>query len=364
MAKPLLVQVLWTLGRAGAERMVLDLSRSLLDDYRVEVIALGGGGEMEAEFRAAGIRVTVAPMTSSGLNRRKLIDWLISRWSEQKPDLVQTHLGADVWAGFACRKLKIPQIITAHSHEPGLAFPVRLLRLQAYRGARHIVSVSDSVRDMVTRRYGVPSSKQSVIRIGIDLSRFTPRDPHQAGDMPHLITVGRLLEDKGQSLLLDALSQIRRPWTLEIVGDGPERVSLQRKAEMLGIMPRVNFTGSVDDVPGRLRRADLFLLASRHEGQAIAVLEASAAQLPAIVSDLSVFHETFPSDALMFAPVDDAPAWTKAISDVLNQYGKALERAHRARQIVEQSYSIQAMKEAYDKLYRRVIPAKAGIQNQ
>lgn len=355
MAKPLLVQVVWTLGRAGAERMVLDLCRSLSSDYRVEVIALGGGGDMEIEFKAANIHVTIAPATKTGLDRRRLIDWLVSRWSSNRPDIVHTHLGADVWAGFACRKLKIPQVITAHSHEPGLSFPVRFLRWKAYRGAAHVVSVSDSVRDMVTRRYGVATLKQSVIHIGIDLTRFTPRDAHQAGDMPRLVTVGRLLEDKGQAVLLDALSTIRRPWTLEIIGDGPERLSLQRKAEMLGIMPRVNFTGSVGNVPERLRHADFFLLASRHEGQAIAVLEAVATQLPVLVSDLPVFHETFPPDTLAFAPVDDAEAWSKAISDVLNQYGKAMERARRARHIVEQSYSLAAMREGYDELYRRLL---------
>ncbi|MCE9586381.1 glycosyltransferase [Candidatus Uhrbacteria bacterium] len=355
MAKPLLVQVVWTLGRAGAERMVLDLCRSLSNEYRIEVIALGGGGEMETDLKAAGIRVTIAPATKTGLDRRKLTDWLITRWSEQKPDIVHTHLGADVWAGFACRKLRIPQVITAHSHEPGLSLPVRLLRWQAYRGATHVVSVSESVRNMVTRQYGVSTSKQSVIHIGIDLSRFIPRDAHQAGDMPHLVTVGRLLEDKGQAVLLDALSTIRRPWTLEIIGDGPERISLQRKAETLGIMPRVNFAGSVGNVPERLRHADLFLLASRHEGQAIAVLEAAAAQVPVLVSDLPVFHETFPPDTLAFASVDDVDAWSKAISDVLNQYGKAMERARRARHIIEQSFSMQSMKDAYNKLYRGLL---------
>jgi len=355
MAKPLLVQVVWTLDRAGAERMVLDLCRSLLNEYRVEVIALGGGGSMEAEYKAAGIRVSLAPATKTGPDRRKLVDWLILRWSEHKPDIVHTHLGADVWAGFACRKLRIPQVITAHSHEPGLSLPVRLLRWQAYRGASHVVSVSGSVRKMVTRQYGVSSPRQSIIHIGIDLSRFIPRDAHLAGDVPRLITVGRLLEDKGQAVLLEALSTIRRPWKIEIIGDGPERISLQRKAEMLGIMPRVNFTGSVSDVPERLRRSDLFLLASRHEGQAIAVLEAAATQVPVLVSDLTVFQETFPPDTLAFAPVDDTEAWSKAISDILNQYGKAMDRAKRARHIVEQSYSIGAMKEGYDQLYRRLI---------
>ncbi len=355
MSKPLLVHVVWTLGRAGAERMVLDLCRSLSHEYRIQVIALGGGGDMEATFKAVGIPVFIAPATSTGWARWKLVDWLVSRWSAEKPDLVQTHLGADVWAGFACRKLRIPQIVTAHSHEPGLSFPVRLLRLQAYRGATHVVSVSDSVRRMVTRQYGVSMSKQSVIRIGIDLTRFTPRDPHQVGDMPHLVTVGRLLDDKGHTVLLEALAKIRRPWTWQIIGDGPERVSLQRKAELLGIMPRVNFVGSVDDIPDRLRNADLFLLASRHEGQAIAVLEAAAAQVPIIVSDLPVFAETFTEAEMIFVAPADVTKWTAQISSVLNQYGQALERARKARIVVEQHFSLERMKEEYRALYHRML---------
>jgi glycosyltransferase involved in cell wall biosynthesis len=338
--------------------MVLDLCRTLSNDYRVEVIALGGGGDMEADFKAAGIPVTIAPATKTGFERRKLIDWLVSRWSEVRPDIVQTHLGADVWAGFACRKLKLTQIVTAHSHEPGLSFPVRLLRLQAYRGARHVVSVSDSVAKMVTRQYGVSPTRQSVIRIGIDLSRFIQRDAYQAGDMPRLVTVGRLLEDKGQTLLLEALAPIRRPWTLQIIGDGPERLSLQRRAELLGIMPRVEFTGSVDNIPERLVKSDVFLLASRHEGQAIALLEAVAAQVPAIVSDLPVFTETFTEDDLVFAAVDDVADWTKKITDVLNQYGAAIIRARHARALVEREFSIERMGKEYQALYRSLL----GVQ--
>lgn len=335
--------------------MVLDLCRSLANNYHIEVIALGGGGSMEAEYQSAGITVTIAPGTKSGMDRRKLSDWLITRWSVERPDLVNTHLAADVWAGFACRKLHLPHVITAHSHEPGLPFLKRLLRLQAYRGAHHVVSVSESVRKMVSHRYGVPMSSQSIIHAGIDMTRFPPRDTRQASDMPHFITVGRLLEEKGHGTLLEALASVHRPWTLEIIGDGPERISLQRKAEMFGIMPRVTFAGSVNDVPERLRHADLFLLATHHEGQAMAVLEAVAAQVPVLVSNLSIFHETFPPDTLVFAPIGNADAWSKAISDILNQYGHAMERAQRARKIVEKSYSIQAMKEGYDHLYRRLI---------
>lgn len=317
---------------------------------------------MEADFKTVGIPVTIAPPSKTGLSRRHLVDWLVSRWSEHRPDVVHTHLGADVWAGFACRKLKIPQVITAHSHEPGLALPIKLLRWQAYRGAAHVVAVSDSVRRMILRQYGVSMERSSVIRIGIDLARFKPRVAHQAGDMPHLVSVGRLLEDKGHHILLEALALIKRPWTLEILGEGPERISLQRRAELLGIMPRVTFAGSVPDVPERLAHADLFLLASRHEGQAIALLEAAAAQVPALVSDLPVFHEVFPPDAMMYAPVDNVEAWVMAMNEVLNQYGKAMERAVQARKIVERSFSLQGMVSEYSQVYSslRVVTPSAG----
>ncbi len=354
-SKPRLVHVVWTLRRAGAERMVFDLCQAFLKEYSVEVIALNGGGEMEAEYRAAGITITIAPKTRGGVDRRKLIDWLIARWSEHRPHIVNTHLDADVWAGFACRKLRIPQVITAHSHEDEYSWFKQLLRWRAYRGAQYVVSVSESVQQMVTHRYGIKTSLQSVIPVGIDGSRFVPRHVHHAGDMPHLIMVGRLTKEKGQETVLEALASVHRPWTLEIIGEGPDRISLQRKAEMLGIMPRITFAGSVDNVPERLRHADLFLLASHHEGQAIAVREAAVAQVPILVSSLSIFNEVFPPDTLAFAPIGNVEAWAKAISDILNQYGHAIERAHRARKIVQELYTVEVMKESYNQLYRRLI---------
>lgn len=358
MNKPHIVHVVWTLGRAGAERMVLDLCRSLKDQFNIEVIALGGGGEMMQDFQEAGINVTVAPQSKTGWSRTALVRWLKTRWQEHRPALVHTHLGADIWAGMACRSLRIPHVMTAHSHEQGLPWLMKWLRLNAYRNATHVVAVSDSVRRMIFHQYGVSPKHCSIIRIGIDLKQFESRLTHHVGDTPRLISVGRLIKDKGHDTLLDALAKLKRPWTLEIVGEGPERVALQRRAELLGIMSRIRFTGSVSDVSDHLKHADVFLLASTHEGQAVAVLEAASAKVPIIVSQLPVFLETFSESEMMFAPVDDAEAWANKITELLHQYGKALGRAERARKIIEEHFSLDRMSQEYANLYTSIL----GVQ--
>jgi len=358
MAKPLIVHVVWTLGRAGAERMVFDVCRSLKDLYSIEVIALGGGGEMMKDFHEAGIPVIVAPSTKTGLSRRAVVQWLKSRWQDHRPAMVHTHLGADIWAGMAARSLHIPHLITAHSHERDLPWLMKLLRWRAYRAANHVIAVSDSVRRMLFHQYGVSPERCSVIRIGIDLAHFESRLTHHVGDTPRLISVGRLIEDKGHQTLLEALAKLKRPWTLEIVGDGPERVLLQRRAELLGIMPRIHFTGSIPDVAEHLKRADVFLLASKHEGQAVAVLEAAAVKVPMIISHLPVFLETFSESDALFAKPGDSEEWANKITEILNQYGSAIERAERARKVIEQHFSLDQMKEEYKNLYHSLL----GVQ--
>src|SRR5262249_884889 len=152
--------------------------------------------------------------------------------------------------------------------------------------------VSEAVRRSMHRTWGLSPSRTSVIPPGIDLDRFAPRPPRLAGDLPELVTVGRLAAEQGLDTLLFALLEVTCPWHLTVVGDGPEGAALRRLAEALGLLPRIRFVGPVSDPSPYLRGADLFCMPSHHEGQGMALLEAAASRLPAIASDLPVLRET------------------------------------------------------------------------
>jgi glycosyltransferase involved in cell wall biosynthesis len=349
------MHVLWTLGRGGAERMVLDLAKHLPDTgFDVEVLAAGGGGDMQADFEAANIRLSVNTEPHSRLGAVSFLRHAIRR---RRPAIWHTHL-TPVWAGVAAKTTFVsPWITTAHGFEPGLSFPARLARRAAYRGANYVVCVSEAVRHAIHRQYGVPSSKTSVIPPGIDLDRFPPRESRLAGDVPKLVTVGRLSSEKGLDTLFHALSELLRPWHLTVVGEGPEKAALHRLAEMLGILPRIKFVGAVADPSPYLRGADLFCMPSHHEGQGMALLEAAASHVPAIASDLPAMREAFGDAGVTFVPPQDVDALRHAIEKTLNRYPEALARCDAAAKIVQGRYSLEGMVAKHAQLYRRFLRA-------
>lgn len=356
MAKPLRVtQVLWSLGRGGAERMVFDLSSYLAGQGHAVRVLVADGGPMEADFASAGIPLEIAPAAHGGALRPALRQFFSDEFGKHPCDVLHTHLGGDIWAGWASRKTRIPWVMTAHSHEPDVPFFQRLGRAWAYRKADAVVCVSEGVRQAIARRYVLADTRLQVIRIGIRLERFASRGARLAGDIPHIVSVGRLVPEKGHATLLHALARIDMPWRLELVGSGPEFVSLHRLAQSLGILPRVHFTGLVSDPSPILARADLFCLPSFHEGQGLALFEAAASGVPAIASDLPSIRETFDEQSMAFASPGDVDAWSDAIRRSLVRYGDAIGRAERARRIIESRFSLEAMGRAYESLYRSLL---------
>lgn len=360
MVEKHVVQMVWTLGRGGAERMAFDVARSLpARGYRVTVVAAGGGGEMAMDFRAAGIPLVIAP-EASRISRLRTVAFLREQLGHLKPDLLHTHLGADVWGGWARFRehLKTPWLITSHSFEPDVAPLQRFLRRWAYRHADQVVAVSSGVASAMRKLYGVEEGRMKTIRLGIDLSRFPPRADRGLGEPANVLVVGRLVPEKNQALLLRALQQVKYRWRLTLAGEGPEHSRLQALAQSLGLLPQVTFAGSVRDVSPLLQAADLVCIPSRHEGQSLALLEAAASHVPILASDLPAFHETFDKRALGYVASDDPGAWASAITSVFEGYDAALERAERASDIVQKSFSLDRMVDEYAELYRWMVPTR------
>jgi glycosyltransferase involved in cell wall biosynthesis len=193
-----------------------------------------------------------------------------------------------------------------------------LLRLDRWTARRddETIAISEAVARSAARHLN--HDRVTVIPRGVDLRVHRPagRLP-VAGERPlRVVSIGRLVPQKGHDVLIRAISQARRAGTdvtLSIVGEGPERSRLDALVRDLGLAAVVELQEPVVDVRPRLRDADLFALASRWEGQSNAVLEAMASGLPVLVSDLEVFREVVGA-AGHLVPPDDPAAWAEALA--------------------------------------------------
>jgi glycosyltransferase involved in cell wall biosynthesis len=358
MDSPLILQAMWTLGRAGAERIVFELAKRLPEaGFRVQVVAAGGGGEMEEDFREAGIPLALGP-TVPLLGRAKTISFLKQQIKQTRPAIIHSHL-LDGWMSFA-RPKAIPWAITAHNDDRDDSFMRHALRGRAFRQADRVVCVSEAVRRYVKKEFSVSADRLLVIPNGIDLQDIPLRGTRPFHDVPTLLVVGRLVEQKNHALLLHGLSQVRGPWTLDIVGDGPLRHPLERLAHELRIRQKIRFLGTVDpkQVQRLLQEADLFCFPSSWEGQGLALLEAAAVGVPIVASDLPVFHETFGLSSLFYAAPHSASQWTRMIERALLHPRESLGKAKEAQQRVWHRHAIEPMVRAYAEVYREILKKK------
>jgi glycosyltransferase involved in cell wall biosynthesis len=256
-----------------------------------------------------------------------------------------SHAATAAW--IVHRLTGIPFSFTAHANDLFVA-PVLLDRKAA--DARFVIAISEYNRQVLLER--CPSAHRlEVVHCGVDSERYglrglDDRDPNRA------VCVAGLFPKKGHAHLIDALALLveRHPGiVLELVGDGPERDRILRRARERGVAERVSLLGarSSEEVRSTLAGARVFALPSvrlpsgRMEGIPVALMEAMASGVPVVASRLSGIPELVQDGVtgLLVEP-GDPRALAAAMARVLEDDALAAELALRARQLVERSFSL------------------------
>jgi glycosyltransferase involved in cell wall biosynthesis len=150
-----------------------------------------------------------------------------------------------------------------------------------------------------------------------------------------LLMVGRLDRTKDHRTLLGAVALLRWRWPVRLViaGDGPLRAELEAEAHWLAIAADVDFLGARADIAALLAAADVFVFAAKpEEGLGIALLEAMAAGVPAVASDVGGCREVLAGGTCgLLTPPGDAPAMADAVAGLLADPALAADLAGRAR---------------------------------
>ena len=349
----------------GAERALVELV-TRLDRTRFDprVYCLSGRGALVDRLDAAGIKTVLLGARSRG--DLGVLFRLKAALRQHPPHVLQTWLfHANLAGRIAGWWNGIPVIASGiRVAERRSRWPLRLDRWTGALVDVH-VCVSEAVREFSQSVAGLDPGKLLVIPNGVDAQRFAiaaPLDLRSLGvptGKPVLIAVGRLDRQKGFDLLLEAIAR-GRPFPGDphcvVVGEGPERKNLESKRSELGLDPQVHFVGWQQDVAGILKRGAGFVLPSRWEGMPNVVLEAMAAGLPVVATDVEGVREVVVNgETGWVVKPGDPDALALAIREMLTEYLLGGKRGAAGAERVRRHFTWDGMTAAYEVLYERLL---------
>jgi teichuronic acid biosynthesis glycosyltransferase TuaC len=251
--------------------------------------------------------------------------------SGRRFDLIDAHYFypdgvAAVWLG---QHFDIPVCVTSRGTDlsliPQYAVPRKMI-VDAASRADGLVTVCQALKDRLVELGTIPE-RITVLRNGVDLERFRPLDRLKARKSfgctrRTLGSVGLLIKRKGHYHVIRALRSL--PDTdLLIVGDGPDRASLEHLATKMGVADRVRFLGLIDNaqLAGAYSAMDALVLASSREGWANVLLEAMACGTPVVASRVWGTPEVVaaPEAGILMATLD-AEGVVSAVNRLFNNY--------------------------------------------
>jgi glycosyltransferase involved in cell wall biosynthesis len=222
---------------------------------------------------------------------------------------------------------------------------------------------SDYIAREFHSKIGTPRGMVRVVRNGVGDADFTPIATLAAPT--DVVCVGELRPVKAIDILLEALvllKQSGRRVTATIAGDGPQRVELPALAQQLGVDDQVRFVGF------RLAReafamGKILIVCSRAESLPYIVLEAAAAGMPIIATQVGGIGEIFGPEASRLIPADDAAALAQAVAAALDDPAQARRLAHALNVRVHHQFTVDAMVEAGLAAYREALAMRKAAES-
>ncbi len=309
-----------------AER--LDPSR-----FQLEVICLRDGGPLRSRYERLGVPITPLPIRDlygpsawrSGMRFRHRVD--------DNADIVHAHdVYANIFAAMWLPRRLRPALITSRRWWSEVPRPaLRSINRLAYRGSARVLANSDAVGRLLEQHERVPRARIVVIPNFVDDDAFAPLEPAdadvlrrewriEAGDLV-IGTVANLRPIKNQAMLLRGAARLVPEFPslrVVIIGEGPERRSLESLASELGISARVVLAGGRPHQPAVQRLFDVVTLTSHGEGFPNAIVEAMAAGRPVVATAVGgVPDAVVPEQTGLLVPDDDVESLTTALGRLL-----------------------------------------------
>ncbi|MGH1465072.1 MAG: glycosyltransferase [Cognatishimia sp.] len=202
--------------------------------------------------------------------------------------------------------------------------------------------------------------KLHIVHCGVDPNRYGVE--RTAGGNT-LLSVGRLAAVKGLPILLQALVKLPK-YALTVIGDGPDRSALEQQAQDLGLANRVTFLGykSQSEVADSLRQHDIFVLPSFAEGVPVVLMEAMAAAMPVVTTQIAGIPELVENGVSgLLVPPGDIQALTDALEELSLDGGKQMKMGAAGRAKVQKEFALTTETAWLSKLFTQYANGDASI---
>lgn len=307
--KPKILYLITKSNFGGAQKYVFDLATdtAVLEDFEVSV-ALGGEGELVNMLEEKNIKVIKLIELENTLSIGKtfnIIREIVKLIKTEKPDLVHINSSlAGVAGGIACKLTNTKSVFTAHGwpfnedRSSLQRFVFKVLMMLAVFISSKTIAVSKSVAEQLyfskyfikhkfiivyhgLKEISFVGEEETVAKFNIDKNKF------------NIVSIGELHPSKGHDIAIDALNGAEEDMDFHyhIIGEGSFRGDLENKISFSNLENRVTLHGNVKNAAKYLEHFDLFVLPSRTEGLGYVLLEAYAAGLPVVASDVGGVRE-------------------------------------------------------------------------
>ena len=276
------------------------------------------------------------------------------------PDLIHVQSRSALWhATRIAWRLQRPFVLTMHDYLQ----PNERLSLDR-RWCQRIIAVSDSVKEDLVERTGLPEHLITVIHSGVDRAASNELvDVFKRGRTPVVGTAGPLEAVKGFPFFLGAAARVLsrgREVEFVIAGAGPEESNLRRLARELGINDHVTFVPNLLDFDNALAAMDIFVLPSLQQGIGTIMLEAMALGRPVIATKVGgVYRAVRDNETGLLVPPSNSEALAERIVELLDNPAQARAIGQTARETVEREFNVERMVEQTAAVYREVLEPHA-----
>ena len=339
------------------------LARELGVDTTIATFIRGQESNIFIET-ARSSSVPVHVLRERSLADRAVLKDLAGLVERENPDVIQTHA---VKSHFLARLAGLPKSAPWIAFHHGYTWPA--FRARAYnqldrwslRAASKVLTVSIPFRDELASK-GVQPDRIEIVHNAIRPDWGTakpPADLNIAPDRKVILIVGRLSREKDHRTLLRAVERIKNlnPHLL-IVGEGPERARIEQEIKQLGLSAHVTLTGHQLSAEPYYGIANLAVLASLSEGSPNALLEAMAAGVPVVATNVGGIPEIVKhKESALLVPPADIDAMAAAMTQLLTNSSQARNLADRARMLVLVKHSPQARAKRLVDIYNSLRPS-------